>query len=698
MRNCMFDLFSSHFFFKVNGKSIKQGTSLGSFVSFVIITLGISYLCYLLNQYFNNQIDPNYRAQNFTNNQSIDLDLSDDLISFRFEYDYNLSVDVLQAQTNKTYVVYMAYFIQLQQSGYQMIPINIVKCKNPKLLGYNCIDYSTISNSTLLQDSIENIQTQIQIFVYGCLDQDFQKTTIPNNCAQQSEINDVINGINAFFKLQIKTSQYNVKSKQFQTAYRSSQIFTLTSQYIQSTLKIQKQITTVKEGFFFQSELTQESPQQYDLEVQTLDRQSAIQLMNLQCYCQSGVIVDQLYQQVQIQYPTIPSILALANSVFSILMLLGFIGRRFSLKLIDKKFFMILFQNIFQQSYIQVLSLNNLLEKKMEKNQQNNLQNEQIQRKTDESEEINIQKENESAIDKSNSLSPPLYFKPMKLLNMRNSVNNKDEHNSSGKIDFQPSQKHISELNIPNILTFQDQKESLEETCNQSKEFLQTKNKFQEKLFQNERSFYSQNEQKINRIKVTSISLFEQRQKSNSKYLKTKKLIYEKKQFQEDFSKYNQIIKSLQSRKAQIELQKILNKSRILSRNSKETKSKNLNDIQKQNIQNLLDRELDIYQFYEDILFLKKAVMILLSQDQLAALKLVGCSSQFLELNLKELEESQLQLQKNLSHFEEQFAIQLSNELKIENIKKFLQKCQNKNNLSDIDLRIISSISSSLNL
>ncbi|KAL4495894.1 hypothetical protein ABPG73_010962 [Tetrahymena malaccensis] len=297
----------------------------------------------------------------------------------------------------------------------------------------------------------------------------------------------------------------------------------------------------------------------------------------------------------------------------------------------------------------QLLSLNNLLEKKPDQIQQNNLQNEQENKKINESQDINIYKENESAIDKSNSLSPSLYFKPMKILNMRNSTNNKDEHKSAFKLDFQFSQKNISELNIPpNILTFQDQKESVDESCNQSKEMFQNKNKFKEKLFSNESSFQLQNELRYNRTKVTSISLSEHKQQNMSKYLKTKKLINDRKQFQEDFTTYHQRIKSLQSTKTQSELIKILNQSRILLRNKEEAKQKILSDIQRQNIEYLLDKELDIYQFYQDILFLKKAVMILLSQDQLAALQLVGCSSQFLDMNIKELEESQFQLQKKL--------------------------------------------------
>ncbi|KAL4508039.1 hypothetical protein ABPG72_021412 [Tetrahymena utriculariae] len=243
---------------------------------------------------------PNYRAQNFTNNDSVHLELTDDLISFRYESDYNLSVDVLYR---------------------------------------------------------------------------FPKKTIPDNCASQQEIDGVVNSINSQLKVQIKTSQYSVKQKSFQTAFRYLKIYTLSNQYIQGTLKVQQQTTTVKEDLLFKSEKAQISPLQYDFEVQTLDRQSAISLMNLSCYCQSGIILDQLYQQVQIYYPTIPAILALTNSIFSILMLLGFIYDKNQCKL-----------------------------------QQPIIKQEQILDKTSESEDRSVQQENQSVIDKSNCLSPIIYY------------------------------------------------------------------------------------------------------------------------------------------------------------------------------------------------------------------------------------------------------------------------------------------------
>ncbi|EAR89002.2 hypothetical protein TTHERM_00554570 (macronuclear) [Tetrahymena thermophila SB210] len=44
------------------------------------------------------------------------------------------------------------------------------------------------------------------------------------------------------------------------------------------------------------------------------------------------------------------------------------------------------------------------------------------------------------------------------------------------------------------------------------------------------------------------------------------------------------------------------------------------------------------------------------------------------------------------NYFEEQFAISLSQDLQKKYIAKFLEKCQNSSDLSEIDCRILSSV------
>ncbi|KAL4469609.1 hypothetical protein ABPG74_004862, partial [Tetrahymena malaccensis] len=65
-----------------------------------------------------------------------------------------------------------------------------------------------------------------------------------------------------------------------------------------------------------------------------------------------------------------------------------------------------------------------------------------------------------------------------------------------------------------------------------------------------------------------------------------------------------------------------------------------LTKIQKQKIENHISQDLDILNFFKDMIFLKKAVMVLLRKDQLAVLKLIGFSPDILELDLKSYDPS----------------------------------------------------------
>ncbi|EWS73067.1 AMP-binding enzyme family protein (macronuclear) [Tetrahymena thermophila SB210] len=121
--------------------------------------------------------------------------------------------------------------------------------------------------------------------------------------------------------------------------------------------------------------------------------------------------------------------------------------------------------------------------------------------------------------------------------------------------------------------------------------------------------------------------------------------------------------------------------------------TQNFSSKQLSKIENQIDKELDIFRIYKDILFLKKAVYIMLSHDQLAALQLMGCSSNFLKLDLNQLSESIKKQDDDLNYYEQQLAISLSDELQCQFSSKFLEKCENnKLNLDKIDLRILQSI------
>ncbi|KAL4505796.1 hypothetical protein ABPG73_004681 [Tetrahymena malaccensis] len=132
-----------------------------------------------------------------------------------------------------------------------------------------------------------------------------------------------------------------------------------------------------------------------------------------------------------------------------------------------------------------------------------------------------------------------------------------------------------------------------------------------------------------------------------------------------------------------------------------ERRIKGLNPKEQYQIQEQIENDLDILNYFKDMLFLKKAIMLLLTEDQLASLQLVGCSQKFLELDFKNIEVGENYYDKlnSLSPFESQFAIYQSKFLQQQYNNKFIQRCaNNKKQMSILDKKILLSIQKTLNI
>ncbi|KAL4482390.1 hypothetical protein ABPG73_012850 [Tetrahymena malaccensis] len=133
--------------------------------------------------------------------------------------------------------------------------------------------------------------------------------------------------------------------------------------------------------------------------------------------------------------------------------------------------------------------------------------------------------------------------------------------------------------------------------------------------------------------------------------------------------------------------QKLFSKQILNCREKNKNQVINKQIIQK--IEQQIDDSLDFYKFFKEILFLKKAALVLLSKDQLAAIQLVG-------LDIVEIEPKNHKIQKDedfcMNYIQEQFEILQSTELQSQYIKIFLQKCQNQLEIDQIDKRILSSL------
>ncbi|KAL4469607.1 hypothetical protein ABPG74_004860 [Tetrahymena malaccensis] len=84
---------------------------------------------------------------------------------------------------------------------------------------------------------------------------------------------------------------------------------------------------------------------------------------------------NELVQQVKIIYPTLPQVCAQANSVFTLLMLLGIIGRSVSNSSIKKDFLMLFLKNLYQSNYLLMLGLQKAPQiNQVQQQQQNDIQ------------------------------------------------------------------------------------------------------------------------------------------------------------------------------------------------------------------------------------------------------------------------------------------------------------------------------------
>ncbi|EAR82078.2 AMP-binding enzyme family protein (macronuclear) [Tetrahymena thermophila SB210] len=652
------------------------------------------------------------------------MQLNNDFVGFRFEYDSNLGIDTLQNQNNKTYIVYIAQLYQSDQNNQVSFLLDIIDCTSPRLKGFKCLDFSKVQNYTFSLNTQDSLQTQINIFTYGCLDLDNFKTSVPDNCANQTEIDNLVNGINAVLRLKLLTTQFNTTSKEIQVNYRNAYVYTVANQSILSRVKTKKQISQVKTGLILQSEMSFTSPIEYDQSDQSLDRTYSAESIGLSCYSHVMIYPDEIVQQIQIQFPTLPQVFAQVNSIFTLLMLLGIIGRAVSSHSIRKDFIMLFLKNLYQSNYLQMLHLQKTSQQDERKKQndppqqhiqqqllQQSLQvNQQQQKLIELSQAQDVINEEEATIIKdSDELNQS---KQIPLFNFRpifQSQKQQLQQNDSSNNMFQKQNSIIQEKKTSRKQDKKNQKQKSFIREDSSKIFNSQKDQFIQKQSIDDKqtlivsdSAFSLKHQYTQQKSLFRDSIFNQSINYNLKDIDFVKNLSESqyKQHLEDLSlnfDQNQIqclkkLKAIQDKDTSKKIQKLMFKFRLCKKRKKPEEADVLNQKQQQKIENQISQNLDILNFFDDMIFLKKAIMILLRKDQLAALKLVGFSPNILELDLKSIDANSQKKQNQLGYYEMQQAILQSEKLQQYQMEKFLKRCQNNHKLTQIDCRILQSL------
>ncbi|EAR85060.3 AMP-binding enzyme family protein (macronuclear) [Tetrahymena thermophila SB210] len=717
------DIFSEQFIFNIEDKDRqKKATFLGLGLSTFVFIATLGYFIYQLILFSTNQIQPIFRQQSFIQNDLIQTELNNELVAFKMD-----SGDFVY-QPNKTYLVFMAYFFQQGQNR-TFIQLNAIDCQSKDLQGYKCLDFSQVSNQTFSLNTLENLYSQIQIFAYGCLDVDKVKTFVPDDCASQDDIDALVNGVNVGLRYKIYTAQYNTTSMKMESDYRNILVYTFASQAIVTFLNMQTQTTNVKQGLIWQQNYYYSSPLQYGQINQSMDRKSA--LHDGQGPFNSFVLqMDEIVYQIQIQYSTLPQILAIVNGVFSLLMLIGYVGKKFSQKKINDDFLLLFLKNIFSGQYFTILQSSKLLQSDQKEsnfvttyleNSSNLFENKQIVYDSKESDLIkennNNNSNNKNKQDNTNEqqfekqtndqeISLPNFRVKQKRSLEYPQINTQELNNQAqNNTNLQKQYSYRNQFRIKEQEKFSDQQQYKDETSDQetilSPTQLQTlqsspknallKNKNLSQIAFSNYFPQSPNQKSINQKKFINTQSVNE-QDSQTQALRRNQSIINSINLKDKIDKLN----ALQSEQiSNLAMQNILK----LNKGSKISKEILLgfDSKRKKMVYDQIINDLNIYQLYKDILFLKKAIMVLFSQEQLATLKLLGCSSSFLDLkseltNLDLRKIQQLRKENKINYLDEQFLIYQSEQLQKQQLEQFLIRVKNEVNINEIDKRLISSL------
>ncbi|EAR97780.1 hypothetical protein TTHERM_00954020 (macronuclear) [Tetrahymena thermophila SB210] len=627
-------------------------------------------------EYVNNQIEPTFRSQSFVNNDLISVPLNNDLVGFRFEY----ATDQIKQTPEKIYLVYLAFFFYSSPNDNQYLPLSIIDCTNTNLQGFKCLDFSSIQNYTLSLDTNQNIKSQVQILTYGCRDIDSFKTFVPNNCAEQNEIDSLINDINSILRLKLYTSQYNITSQGIEERYRNAQIYTIASQSILTQLKIQNQNTSIKQGLIVQTESNFNSPIQYSQQDFGYDRQYALQQIGGGAYSGVSIFIDELVQEIQIQYPTLPQVLALVNGIFTLLMFTGIFGRMVSQNSINKDLFSLFLKNIYQDSYLKIINNTKHIQQLEEEIESSiDEQGLQEQKQNDQESKSDKEKQNEEPI------IIPAFKNKKKASPEQDQYNNSISNNADYLVNVQNNNQKINNQSNDQINNFmfqgtQNNSNIKSNIITDAKSIIQSVIDVRQKNFQID--FLTNNSpQNASLIKsvLNKQSNFQQYQvkERNSILAKNQVLL--------------QNFNAIKNTKCSYKI-----KGDIPQKNFQKSGQKEggISKLQFQKVEYQIKKDLNILNFIQDIILLKKAVMMILTKDQLAAMHLIGCSQSFLELNLssENCNLNQLEYRNKLSHYEMQFAISQQKKFQEQYLSEFLSRCTNVENTSELDQRILQAI------
>ncbi|KAL4473760.1 hypothetical protein ABPG74_022624 [Tetrahymena malaccensis] len=316
------DFFSQQFSFLV-GPQKKKKTTEGALYTITAFSLSLGYLLYLLVLFFDNKFLPKIttKIKNQTNLQ--DIYLSQSVFGFTFSSN-GQTLQQLQQSTGKQYLTFKAQktYISLQQQ--QQVDLPIADCTDQNFLGYLCLDYSNMTDEqkTLLIDPTTQAMSQYILTVEPC-------TGLPT-CASPTEIQNKIidNGFQFYMKLRI--IQYNEQSQNYEQGFSIDLIQFDDSLSIQNQYQLTQSVNTINQGFLFQNQSVSKFISGYQKSTSYYSPNNLLKKAGFNGYAQFLFFLQQSQEINYIQYPLVTEALAQFMPVVNILFTIGIITRLFS--------------------------------------------------------------------------------------------------------------------------------------------------------------------------------------------------------------------------------------------------------------------------------------------------------------------------------------------------------------------------------
>ncbi|EWS75266.1 transmembrane protein, putative (macronuclear) [Tetrahymena thermophila SB210] len=316
------DIFSQQFSFFV-GQKKKKKTLEGGLYTITAFSLSLGYLIYLLVLFFDNKFLPKITSKIKNQTTLQDIQLNQNVFGFTFS-SQGLTLQQLEQSTGKQYLIFKAQFayISLQKQNYTDLPI--IDCPDQSFSGYLCLDFNNMTDiqKTLSVDPTTQAMSQYTLTVQPC-------TGLPT-CASPAEIQNKIIDKDFQFYVKVRIVQFNEQSQKYEQGYQIDLVQFDDNLALQNQYQLTQSITTVNQGFLFQNTSVSKFISGYQKSSLYYSPNNLLQKAGFTGYAQFLFFLQQNQEINHIQYPLITEALAQFMPVVKILFILGIFTRLFS--------------------------------------------------------------------------------------------------------------------------------------------------------------------------------------------------------------------------------------------------------------------------------------------------------------------------------------------------------------------------------